>query len=58
MSSSVKKTKKGVKNKKLSDVYSEISKPNVTVTSMYLRVTEKGEVIVESCEYEEEVVTT
>jgi hypothetical protein len=55
--SSLQKVKKSMKDKKLLDVYSEISKPNTTVTSMVLRVTEKGEVIVDSCEYEE-VVTT
>jgi hypothetical protein len=52
---SVQKVKKSMKNKKLLDVYSEISKPNVAVTTMYLRVAEDGEVIVVSCEYEEVV---
>jgi hypothetical protein len=55
--SSLQKVKKSMKNKKLLDVYGEINRPDVTVTSMVLRVTEAGEVIVESCEYEE-VVTT
>jgi hypothetical protein len=47
--------KKSISNKKLIDIYSEINRPNVTVTSMVLKVTKKGEVIVESCEYEEVV---
>jgi hypothetical protein len=55
MSASLQKVKKSMKNKKLLDVYSEITKTNVTVTSMVLRVTEQGEVIVDSCEYEEVV---
>jgi len=52
-----KTVKKSISNKRLLDVYGEINRPNVVVRSMVHRVTEKGEVIVDSCEYEE-VVTS
>jgi len=53
----IKTVKKRVSNKRLLDVYEEINRPGVFVTSMRLKVTKEGEVIVESCEYEE-VVTS
>jgi len=55
--SEVKKVKKLTKNTRLLDVYGELTRPNVAVLRMVLRVDEEGVVIVDECSYEEEVTT-
>jgi hypothetical protein len=52
------KTKKKIVKKKLMDVYGELTRPNVVVTKMYLKVLSDGTVTVEECEYEEQVSST
>jgi hypothetical protein len=47
---------KVIKGKRVVDVYREVVRPNVKVMRMSLRVEPDGTVVVESCEYEEEVV--
>ena len=51
---SVGKTKKSIKGKKLMDMFSELARPNVTVSRMLLKVLDDGTVVIEDCEYEEE----
>jgi hypothetical protein len=45
------------KNLVLLDVYRELTKPNVTVTKMSLKVLDDGTVVIDECQYIEEQTT-
>ena len=55
MSMSVTTKIKEIKNVKLSEIYNVIKNPIITVRYMELKVDEKGEVIVATCIYEEQI---